>query len=144
MAGIAAKDRPGRFLRCVVLYGVVVGSIAVGFSGPVWGRWALLGVVADVGILGPLLGLLLRRTRGRKSSVKSLLVLLVWLIAPSAWLWCVIRLVTGSWIWATAVGPVVSYLVIDFAVWRFRRKRGLDQPMATDQTPSPAPALDAE
>lgn len=110
----------GRFLRCVLLVGFLIGSLPLAASGPAWGEWGLAGLYLDWLVLMPLLVVGLRR-RGVQTGRSFLLIVipLGWIIA-SVWLWSAIHTLSGSWIWPTAVVPIVAYLTFDYAVWRSR------------------------
>jgi hypothetical protein len=55
---------------------------------------------------------------------------MAYLLAPAGWLWCVIQILTGSWIAATLAAPIISFLALDALAYSIKA-RSTSAPRAT-------------
>jgi|KBSSwiStaDraftv2_1062776.scaffolds.fasta_scaffold49868_5 hypothetical protein len=104
---------------CVVVFGS--GEIVV-FYGSWWDWLAYLGFLLNLFVVWPLLRRRLRRASQLNTKPNLYAVLAVRFLVPSAWLWCLVRMISNSWVWATSIAVPVGYLALDFAVWRARQR----------------------
>jgi hypothetical protein len=116
-------------LQQVTVYAIFIGSLWIGLTGPEWGIVALAATLIDVIVLKPFVLPWASRVARIPAGVRLVLLLVVWPIVPTIWVWCAVRILSGSWILATVVAAVVGpaltvHLVSGAERWRRTRARG--------------------
>jgi len=94
-------------MRLAISAPFVVGAL-ISVDGPGWARGLTLIVFLYLVFLQILMNANSRRLVRHGRTVAGLT--LAWWAAPSVWLWSGIEIVTGSWIAASIVAPLVGYL----------------------------------
>ena len=98
-----------RAVGCVMVF----GSLAVALDAPAWVQIACAAAFADVFLLKRTIVRWAPRVSWLPADGQLLLVLIVWPLVPTAWVWCAVRQLTGSWVAATVISvPLGATLLV--------------------------------